>query len=52
MLSEDPSNQVGVRPFFLEQLTKLSAKIGAQAMQQLMATADPLVWKQIQEGNL
>lgn len=52
MLSEDPSNQVSVRTYFLEQLQQLSGKIGQQAVQQLISTCDPIVWQQIQQGNL
>ena len=52
MLSEDPSNSVSVRGFFLEQLQKVSGIIGAQATQQIISTCDPTVWSQIQSGQL
>jgi hypothetical protein len=52
MLSEDPSNSVSVRGFFLEQLQKVSSIIGAPATQQIISTCDQTVWAQIQQGNL
>ena len=50
MLREDPANAIGsVRAYFMQHMQQLSARIGPQAMQQLLATCDPLVWQHMQQ---